>query len=56
MYNLVSHLVYTAWGSDVIHSVINGHVVMLERQLTTLDEEVILTEMGRIGTAVRHMS
>ncbi len=55
VYNPVSHLVYTARGSDVIHSVINGRVVMRDRRLTTLDEEAILAEMSRIGAEVRQM-
>lgn len=55
VYNPISHLVYAARGSDVIHSVINGRIVMRNRQLTTLDEQAILVEMGRIGKAVRQM-
>ena len=55
IYNPISHLVYTARGSDVIHSVINGRVVMRDRQLKTLDEAAILAEMGRIGAAVQQM-
>jgi len=55
VYNPVSHLVYTARGSDVMHSVINGQVVMRNRQLTILDEVSILAKMGRIGIAVRQM-
>lgn len=55
VYNPVSHLVYAARGSDVIHSVINGRVVMRDRQLISLDEAAILAEMGRIGAAVQQM-
>ena len=55
VYNPVSHLVYAARGSDVIHSVINGRIVMRDRVLTTLDEAAILAEMGRIGTQIREM-
>ncbi|MDU9047750.1 MAG: amidohydrolase [Candidatus Electrothrix sp. Rat3] len=55
VYNPVSHLVYAAGGGDVLHSVINGQVVMRDRQLTTLDETVIITEMQRIGEMVRRM-
>jgi len=55
VYNPVSHLVYAARGSDVIHSVINGRVVMRDRCLTTLDEALILAEMGRIGAGIRQM-
>jgi len=55
VYNPVSHLVYAARGSDVIHSVINGRIVMRDRQLTTLNETAVLAEMERIGAAVRKM-
>ncbi len=55
VYNPVSHLVYAAGGGDVLHSVINGRVLMRDRQLTTLDEAAILAKMGRIGETVRAM-
>jgi 5-methylthioadenosine/S-adenosylhomocysteine deaminase len=55
VYHPVSHLVYAAKASDVLHSVINGKVVMRERQLTTLDEAAVLAEIGKIGDAVRRM-
>lgn len=55
VYNPVSHLVYAARGADVIHSVINGRVVMRDRRLTTLDEAAILAEMGRIGAEIRRL-
>lgn len=56
IYNPVSHLVYAARGSDVIHSIINGRVVMQNRILTTLDEGAILNKMGQIGRHIRRMS
>ncbi|MCI5122290.1 MAG: S-adenosylhomocysteine deaminase, partial [Candidatus Electrothrix sp. AUS4] len=55
VYHPISHLVYAASGGDVIHSVINGQVVMRDRKLTTLDETAILAEMKRIGEVVRRM-
>lgn len=55
LHNPVSQLVYAAKGSDVLHSVINGRVVMRNRQLTTLDEAAVLAEMGKIGETVRRM-
>ncbi|MEN8188822.1 MAG: amidohydrolase [Thermodesulfobacteriota bacterium] len=48
LYNIPSHLVYAARGGDVIHSMINGRMVMENRQLLTLDEEKILSEMNRM--------
>ncbi|MBV5316755.1 MAG: amidohydrolase [Desulfobulbaceae bacterium] len=49
IYHPVSHLVYAARGSDVLHSVIGGQVVMRNRQLLTLDESVILARVREIG-------
>jgi 5-methylthioadenosine/S-adenosylhomocysteine deaminase len=42
LFTIPSHLVYAARGADVIHSIINGTIVMRDRQLTTLDEKAIL--------------
>jgi 5-methylthioadenosine/S-adenosylhomocysteine deaminase len=42
MYNPVSHLVYAARGGDVLHSIIDGKVVMEDRQLTLVDEHELL--------------
>lgn len=44
MYNPYSHIVYSARGNDVSHSIINGQLVMENRRLLTLDIEEI---MGR---------
>ena len=52
VYNPVSHLVYAARGSDVIHSVINGRVVMRDRQLQTLDERAILARAAEMAAAL----
>ena len=49
----MSHLVYAARGGDVIHSVINGRVVMRERRLLTLDEPAILARAAEIGAGFR---
>jgi 5-methylthioadenosine/S-adenosylhomocysteine deaminase len=55
LYNIPSHLVYAARGADVIHSVINGQVVMRNRRLLTLDEEAILARMRQISRDIRIM-
>lgn len=53
MYNIPSHLVYAARGSDVAHSVINGRVVMRHGRLLTLDEAALLEGMHVLaGTIV----
>ena len=55
LYSLPSHLVYSARGGDVIHSVINGRVVMENRQLTTMDESAIIDRMREIAAQVISM-
>jgi 5-methylthioadenosine/S-adenosylhomocysteine deaminase len=45
----ISHLVYTARGSDVSHSIIDGKIVMENYELKTLDEQRIM-EAARVQT------
>jgi 5-methylthioadenosine/S-adenosylhomocysteine deaminase len=52
LYNIPSHLVYAAQGADVLHSIINGQVVMESRELKSLDEDRILARMREIGQSV----
>lgn len=52
MYNIPSHLVYAARGADVVHSIINGRVVMQDRILQSLDEDRILARMQEIGQSM----
>ncbi len=52
IYHPTSHLVYAARGSDVIHSIINGQLVMQNRRLLTLDESAILARIGEIGAGL----
>jgi len=44
MYNPLSHLVYSAKGSDVSHVLINGRLVMEERRLLLMDVEEIMSK------------
>jgi 5-methylthioadenosine/S-adenosylhomocysteine deaminase len=48
VYNLVSHLVYSATGADVRDVIIDGKPVMENRKLLTLDEGQILEKMQGI--------
>ena len=52
LYNLPSHLVYAARGADVIHSVINGRVVMKNRILKTIDEDAVIARMQEISRKI----
>ncbi len=54
LYSIPSHLVYSATGADVVHSVINGHIVMRDRQVTTIDEHEVLAKCrGAVEVLIR---
>ena len=52
LYNIPSQLVYAARGGDVIHSMINGRLVMKQRRLQTLDEDLVIARMQELSTKV----
>ena len=56
MYNPISQLVYAARGADVVHSVINGRIVMEDRRVLTLDEAEILGRMREVAEIVRRVT
>jgi 5-methylthioadenosine/S-adenosylhomocysteine deaminase len=45
MYNPYSHIVYSAEGGDVSHTIINGRIVMSDRRLLTMDIDDIMTNV-----------
>ena len=53
MYNPFSHLVYAARGQDVSHTVINGRLVMENRQLLTLDLKEVMARSKEKAMDVR---
>lgn len=46
VYDIPSHLVYAARGSDVVHSIINGRIVMRDRQLISIDNAEIFRQIS----------
>ncbi|MDD5369974.1 MAG: amidohydrolase [Anaerolineaceae bacterium] len=52
-YDLYSHLVYAASASDVCHVIINGKLVMKDRQVLTLDEARVKSEVRQIAQEIR---
>lgn len=53
LYNPYSHLVYSAGGADVSHSIINGRLVMENRRLLTLNLEDVLNRANEKASLVR---
>jgi 5-methylthioadenosine/S-adenosylhomocysteine deaminase len=53
LYNIYSHLVYAASAADVTLNIINGRVVMRNRELLTLDVERIMAEVRGIAKRIK---
>ena len=53
MYDPISHLVYTTRGDDVRTTIVNGKVLMKERQVRTLNRETVIADAKRLAARVR---
>ncbi|MBW2645575.1 MAG: amidohydrolase [Deltaproteobacteria bacterium] len=52
MYHPYSHLVYAASGSDVNDVIIDGKIVMKDRELKTIDVQEVMATVNRLGAMV----
>lgn len=50
--NVYSRLVYAAKSTDVEHVIIDGQVVLRDRQVQTIDEQAVLAQAAQIGKEV----
>jgi 5-methylthioadenosine/S-adenosylhomocysteine deaminase len=53
MYDPVSHLVYVTRGDDVQTTIVNGKVLMKDRQVLTLNRAAVIANANRIAQKVR---
>jgi 5-methylthioadenosine/S-adenosylhomocysteine deaminase len=53
LYDPVSHLVFATRGDDVRTTVVDGKVLMKDRQVRTLDRAVVIAEANRLAARVR---
>jgi 5-methylthioadenosine/S-adenosylhomocysteine deaminase len=53
LYDPVSHLVYVTRGDDVRTTIVNGKILMKDRQVRTLDRAGVIAEANRLAEAVR---
>jgi 5-methylthioadenosine/S-adenosylhomocysteine deaminase len=53
MYDPVSHLVYVSRGDDVRTTIVNGKILMRDRQLKTLDRDAVIADANRLAARVR---
>jgi 5-methylthioadenosine/S-adenosylhomocysteine deaminase len=52
LYHIASHLIYAVRGNDVIHSMIDGRLVMKNRELLSIDEERVIDAMQKMRSTV----
>src|SRR5439155_8558845 len=53
MYDPVSHLVYVTRGDDVRTTIVNGKVLMKDRQVLTLNRATVIADANRLAQKVR---
>ncbi len=53
IYDPVSHLVYVTRGDDVRTTIVNGKVLMRDRQVLTLNRTTVIAEANRMAARVR---
>jgi 5-methylthioadenosine/S-adenosylhomocysteine deaminase len=53
LYDPISHLVYVTRGDDVRTSIVNGRILMKDRQLRTLDRASVIADANRLAEKVR---
>jgi 5-methylthioadenosine/S-adenosylhomocysteine deaminase len=53
MYDPISHLVYVIHGDDVRNSIVNGRVIMRDRQVLTLDSAMVIDDARMWANKVR---
>ena len=52
-YDPTSHLVYVTRGDDVRTTIVNGRILMKDRQVRTLDRAVVIADANRLAARVR---
>jgi 5-methylthioadenosine/S-adenosylhomocysteine deaminase len=53
LYDVVSHLVYVTRGDDVRTTIVNGKVLMKDRQMRTMNQAEVVAEANRLSQKVR---
>jgi 5-methylthioadenosine/S-adenosylhomocysteine deaminase len=53
LYNVYSHLVYSAGGSEVDSAIINGKLIMENREILTIDEDEIIDRANHLAKKIK---
>ncbi len=54
LYHPESHIVYAAAGADVRHVMVDGNVLVKDRQLLTIDIDAVMGQVNRIARKILH--
>ena len=52
MFNPVSHIIYSAYGSDVRDVIIAGKIVVRNRKLLFFDLETVIQQVASLGRTI----
>jgi 5-methylthioadenosine/S-adenosylhomocysteine deaminase len=53
LYDPISHIVYVTRGDDVRTTIVNGKILMKDRQVRTLDRATVIADANRLAAKVR---
>src|SRR5437867_9361130 len=53
LYDPISHIVYATRGDDVRTTIVNGKILMKDRQVQTLDRRMVIADANRLAAKVR---
>ncbi len=53
LYNIVSHLVYVATGADVVTSIVDGKILMQDREVKTIDVAAMRADIKAIAKKIQ---
>ena len=56
MYDPVSHLVYVTRGDDVRTTIVEGRILMKDRQVRTLDRAAVIADANRMAQRIKEMT
>jgi len=54
LYDPISHIVYTTRGDDVRATIVNGKILMKDRQLRTLNRATVIADANCLAQTVRN--
>jgi len=55
MYDPVSHLVYVTRGDDVRTTIVNGRILMQDRQVRTMNRATVIADANRVAQRIREL-